>query len=63
MGAVLAPFLTVAQGIPDNWPEQCILRFDQREDGSLYLSYYGVNDASDGITIKQWRELLKLENK
>jgi hypothetical protein len=53
----IKPFLRFANGIPDNWPEQCILRFDQRNDGSLYVNYYGVQDASDGITIKQWREL------
>ena len=55
--ALLAPFISVARGIPDNWPGECILRFDQREDGSLYLGYYGVNDASGGITIDQWRAL------
>jgi|GEM_PF-4084119 len=56
----IKPFLRFANGIPDNWPEQCILRFDQRIDGSLNISYYGVQDASDGITIKQWRELARL---
>jgi hypothetical protein len=55
---LLAPFVAVAQGIPDNWPGECILRFDQRDDGSIYLSYHGINDASDGITINQWRALL-----
>lgn len=55
---VLAPFVAVAKGIPDNWPGECILRFDQRNDGSIYLSYYGINDASGGITISQWRALL-----
>lgn len=54
----LAPFVAVAKGIPDNWPGECILRFDQRNDGSIYLSYHGINDASDGITIRQWRALL-----
>ena len=56
----IKPFLRFANGIPDNWPEQCILRFDQRNDGSLYINYYEVQDASDGITIKQWRELARL---
>lgn len=56
--ALLAPFMAVAKGIPDNWPGECILRFDQRNDGSIYLSYYGINDASHGITINQWRALL-----
>jgi hypothetical protein len=55
----LTPFLKVAKGIPKNWPDECILRFDQRNDGSIYLSYHGFNDASDGITIKQWRALLE----
>jgi len=55
---LLAPFLEVARGIPDNWPGECILRFDQRNDGSIYLSYHGINDASHGITINQWRALL-----
>jgi hypothetical protein len=56
--ALLAPFVAVAKGIPDNWPGECILRFDQRNDGSIYLSYHGINDASHGITINQWRALL-----
>ena len=56
--ALLAPFVSVAKGIPDNWPGECILRFDQRNDGSIYLSYHGINDASHGITINQWRALL-----
>ncbi len=55
---LLAPFVAVAKGIPDNWPGECILRFDQRNDGSIYLSYHGINDASRGITITQWRALL-----
>jgi len=54
----LAPFRKVARGIPDNWPGDCILRFDQREDGTIFLAYHGVNDASGGITIDQWRALL-----
>lgn len=54
----LAPFRNVARGIPENWPGECILRFDQRADGSIFLSYHGVNDASNGITIDQWRKLL-----
>jgi len=54
----LAPFRNVARGIPDNWPGDCILRFDQREDGTIFLAYHGVNDASGGITIEQWRALL-----
>jgi hypothetical protein len=54
----LAPFISVARGIPDNWPGKCILRFYQRDDGSLYLGYYGINAASGGITIDQWRALL-----
>jgi hypothetical protein len=56
--ALLAPFVAVAKGIPENWPGECILRFDQRNDGSIYLSYHGINDASHGITINQWRALL-----
>ena len=56
--ALFAPFVAVAKGIPDNWPGGCILRFDQRNDGSIYLSYHGINDASHGITINQWRALL-----
>ena len=56
--ALLAPFVAVAKGIPNNWPGECILRFDQRNDGSIYLSYHGINDASHGITITQWRALL-----
>jgi hypothetical protein len=52
----------VARGIPDNWPGKCILRFDQRRDGSIYLSYHGINDASDGITIAEWRDLLRHNN-
>lgn len=55
---LLAPFVAVAKSIPDNWPGDCILSFDRRNDGSIYLSYYGINDASHGITINQWRELL-----
>jgi len=54
----LEPFIKIAKGIPHNWPGECILRFDQRNDGSIYLSYYGVNDAREGITINQWRALL-----
>jgi len=54
----LASFIAIAKGIPPNWPGDCILRFDQRKDGSIYLSYHGINDASDGITINQWRALL-----
>ena len=59
----LKPFLKIANGIPENWPEQCILRFDQRNDGSLYVNYYGVQEASDGITIKQWRDLAQSPEK
>lgn len=55
----LAPFLNVARGIPDNWPGECILRFDQRADGSIFLGYHGVHDAFNGITIDQWRALLR----
>ena len=58
-GDWLAPFLKIASGIPNNWPGECILRFDQRNDGSLHLGYYGVNDASNGLTIDQWRALLR----
>lgn len=56
-GDWLAPFLRLAEGIPDNWPDECILRYNQRPDGSLCLGYYGINDATDGITIGQWRAM------
>lgn len=56
--AALLPFLAVAKGIPDNWPGACVLSFEQRKDGSIYLSYHGVDSASGGITIAQWRALL-----
>lgn len=55
----IAPFRQVAGGIPENWPDECILRFNQRQDGSLFLDYYGVNDVTGGIPIGQWRALLK----
>jgi hypothetical protein len=61
--ASLAPFIAVARGIPDNWPGQCILRFEQRDDGTLYLGYYGVHDAAGGITIDQWRALAAANDK
>lgn len=59
----LAPFIQIARGIPENWPDECILRFDQRADGSIYLAYHGVNDAKDGITIAQWRALVAMSDK
>jgi hypothetical protein len=55
----LAPFLRVAKGIPRNWPGGNILRFDQRSDGSIFLGYHGINDASEGITIDEWRALIQ----
>ena len=59
---VLQPFKHIAKGIPDNWPEDCVLRFDYNPEDKGYftISYYGRNEVKDGITIKQWRALSKL---
>lgn len=53
----LKPFIAVARGIPHNWPGDAILRFGQRNDSTLYLDYYKVGDAHNGITVDQWRAL------
>ena len=37
--ALLVPFVAVAKGIPDNWPGECILRFDQRNVPCLSKSH------------------------
>ena len=55
---LLNSFLKIAQGIPDNWPGDCILFFDLDGD-RLMLNYYKKNECLGGITINQWRELLK----
>lgn len=57
LNRTLVPFRHLADGIPHNWPGECILRFDQRRDGSIYLAYHGINDASEGLTIDHWRGL------
>lgn len=54
----LAPFVAIARGIPDNWPGECVLRYDYDEHGLLNLSYHGINDVKEGVTINQWRALL-----
>jgi hypothetical protein len=59
---ILYPFASVAAGVPNNWPDDCVLRFDLRPDGDYDLSYYGINEVKSGITIKQWRALLKTFN-
>lgn len=59
----LAPFMAIASGIPTNWPAECVLRFDYNGDRPAHytLSYHGINDVKDGITIGQWRALLGKE--
>ena len=54
----LAPFAAVIAGLPDNWPGECRLRIDRRNDGSEYLAYHGEPEKHLGRlpTITQWRE-------
>ena len=51
----LSRFANLAKSIPENWPGECILRFGRRNDGSIHLDYYGITDASGGLTIDEWR--------
>jgi hypothetical protein len=57
--AALLPFARM--GIPPNWPGQCRLRIDTRNDSSEYVSYHGEAEAALGIlpTIAEWREAAK----
>ena len=56
---LLAPFAAVASGIPANWPGQCRLRIDARDDGSEYFSYHGEPEHELGAlpTLDEWRAL------
>jgi hypothetical protein len=58
---ILDPFLSIARGIPENWPGECVLRIDSEEGGSLCLSYHKVGEARGGVTIGQWRKLIGLK--
>lgn len=57
---ILMPFLKTAKGIPDNWPQQCSLRYDvyyrDGEEVNPHISYYKAGlDA--GPTIGDYRKL------
>ena len=61
--AIVKPFLHLATGIPGNWPKQCKLRIDQRDDGTEYVAYHGENQSGLGIlpTIGEWKALVAAE--
>lgn len=56
------PFAKVVEGVPDNWPGECRLRIDTRDDGSEYLAYHGDPEEHLGVlpTLDQWRKAAKL---
>jgi len=43
--------------IPPNWPGDCKLRIDTRQDGTEYVSYHGRPESHLGIlpSIAAWR--------
>ena len=49
-------FAKIAAGIPDNWPGNCCLSFDQRHDGSIYINYFKIG-LKGGILIRDWRKM------
>lgn len=57
---ILEPFLEQARSIPKNWPGDNVLFADINGNGDTFLNYHGTYDAKTGITINQWRALLKL---
>lgn len=44
---LLKPFLEIAQGIPNNWPGDCVLFFDL-DRGRLILNYCKKNECFGG---------------
>lgn len=62
LSLALRPFQKIARCIPDNWPGQCVLSFDERRgaDGEMhsFICYLieGVNGPEP--TIDEWRRTL-----
>ena len=56
----IKPFTDANLLPPDNWPAQCRMRIDNREeDGTEFLSYHGEPEEHLGIlpTLDEWRAL------
>jgi hypothetical protein len=58
------PFAIAASGVPDNWPESCVLTFDAEPANReiQHINYLRETDHPAGPTIGQWRHLAKVRD-
>ncbi len=55
--AAVQPFKRVADGLPDNWPGECVHSVRVRADNSFYSDYFCVRIAAGAPTIGDYRAL------
>lgn len=58
------PFSEAASGVPDNWPESCVLTFEASTNNEehQYANFLKEIDFPHAPTIGQWRKLAKVRD-